>query len=116
MATMAACMRVCMLPLSPVLWLVASAVGEGTVGWVGTGHAPSRTKYESREERGLPSSVSQVGKTECKLVLPLGLLTWELGQGSIIFNAESSACFKHAKEEEWVGEKGAGLSSRKLVS
>lgn len=61
---MAACVHccVCLEPLSPVHRLVASAVGEGTAGWVGTGHTPSRTKYESRQERGLPSSVSQVGE------------------------------------------------------
>lgn len=33
----------------------------------------------------------------------------------MIFDAESSAYLKRTKEEKWVGGKGAGLSSRKLV-
>lgn len=75
-ACVRACVRVWQLP-SSVLWLVAPAVGRGTAGLVGTGHTPSRTKYESRQERGLPSSMSWVGEHRRHLVLTMELLRRE---------------------------------------
>lgn len=61
--------RVRAQPPSSVLWLVASAVGRGTAGLVGTGHTPSRTKFEPRQERSLPPSMSWDGEDRRHLVL-----------------------------------------------
>lgn len=40
------------LSLSPVLRLVASAVGEGTAGWVGTGHTLLQRQNMSLDRKG----------------------------------------------------------------